>query len=138
MMFAGDGPGIDSARCGLHPAHALVERWRSDAERLSEHYGQDHLARLLSRMAGDLEVALCKWGDETLNLREAAQESGYSEDHLGRLIMEGKVPNAGRKHAPRIRRADLPEKQGRRAPSKSASYDKERLFQDIVASKFGG
>jgi hypothetical protein len=31
---------------------------------------------------------------------------------LGRLLRQGLIPNAGRPHAPRIRRADLP----RRAP----------------------
>jgi hypothetical protein len=42
--------------------------------------------------------------------------SGYSADHLGELVREGKIPNAGRKNAPLIRRLDLPMKAGRRAP----------------------
>ncbi len=34
----------------------------------------------------------------------------YSADHLGRLVREGKLPNAGREGAPRIRLQDLPRK----------------------------
>jgi hypothetical protein len=35
-------------------------------------------------------------------LAEASAQSGYSQDHLARLIREGRLPNAGRPHAPRI------------------------------------
>ncbi|MDE2782551.1 MAG: hypothetical protein OXK77_06320, partial [Gemmatimonadota bacterium] len=41
---------------------------------------------------------------------EAARESGYSADHLGRLVRDGRIPNAGRPGAPRIARTDLPRK----------------------------
>jgi hypothetical protein len=116
---------------------ALVTAWCSDAERLSEYFGLDQHARLMQRMASELEAALRADADDLLNLRRAAQETGYSEDHLGRLVAEGKLPNAGRKHAPRIRRGDLPEKTGARAPDDAGGYDTERLFQDIVASKLG-
>jgi len=49
-------------------------------------------------------------GDSLLNLTQAAAESGYSADYLGRLVKNGTIPNAGRPNAPRIRRADLPRK----------------------------
>ena len=52
--------------------------------------------------------SLEEWSIEPLTLREAAGEAGYSEDHLGRLVREGKIPNAGRPGAPRILRANLP------------------------------
>jgi hypothetical protein len=45
--------------------------------------------------------------DEVLSLTEAAERTGYSADHIGRLVRQGKVPNAGRKHAPKVRLSDL-------------------------------
>jgi len=67
-------------------------------------------AALLEEVLTDFASVSRGDGDETLNLQQASQESGYSADHLGRLVREGKIPNAGRPNAPRIRRADLPRK----------------------------
>jgi hypothetical protein len=44
---------------------------------------------------------------ETMSLTEAAERTGYSANHLGRLVRQGKLPNAGRKNAPRVRLRDL-------------------------------
>jgi hypothetical protein len=44
---------------------------------------------------------------EALSLTEAAERTGYSAQHLGRLVRQGRLPNAGRKNAPRIRLSDL-------------------------------
>ena len=44
------------------------------------------------------------------SLVEASRESGYSADHLGRLVREGKTPNAGRPGARRVALKDLPRK----------------------------
>ena len=43
-----------------------------------------------------------------LTLKEAAARSGYSEGHLGRLVRQEKIPNAGKRGSPRIRVVDLP------------------------------
>ena len=48
--------------------------------------------------------------DETLSLVEAARISGFTPDYLGHLLKIKKIKNVGRPGAPRIRRADLPEK----------------------------
>lgn len=60
--------------------------------------------------AVELEQALQEHELDALTLQEAAAESGYTSDHLGRLIREGRVPNSGAPRSPRIRRADLPRK----------------------------
>jgi hypothetical protein len=57
-----------------------------------------------------------------LTLLEAARMSGYTSDHLARLIRAGKVTNAGRKNAPRILERDLP-RRPRVAGSGSKAYD---------------
>lgn len=85
----------------------LPAEWRAQAEGLRE-FGADAQAKALDRCANRLEEALRQEGDALLTLPEAAEESGYSSDHIGRLIREGRIPNAGRPGAPRIARRDLP------------------------------
>jgi len=88
--------------------------WRALAATLRPYVPAAALA--YDRAAEALDGALEAEQDARLTLREAARESGFSADHLGRLVREGRIPNAGRAHAPRIRRADLP----RRSPLPSA------------------
>ena len=88
---------------------SLLPLWRERAAYLQQ-FGDPQSARLWQLAAVELEHALKAVGDETLTLVEAAALSGYSVDHLGWLVKKGKLANHGRKHAPRIRRADLPVK----------------------------
>ena len=74
----------------------------------------------LESCAAQLEAALRERDETTLNLTEAARESGYSTDHLGRLVRDGKIPNAGRPGAPRIARRHLPRKTGAATPRLAA------------------
>ncbi len=63
-----------------------------------------------------------------LTLAEAAAETGMSSSHLGRLVRDAHVPNAGRKNRPRIRREDLPAPTRRSAShgeTSSRTYDPE-------------
>jgi hypothetical protein len=64
----------------------------------------------VANRADELDAAMNAQSDTTLNLREAAKRSGYDHDHLGQLVRTGKIPNAGRTNAPRIRIGDLPMK----------------------------
>ena len=52
-----------------------------------------------------------KRDETTLSLVEAARESGYSADHLGRLVRDGRIPNAGtaRRAQDRARPGSAPE-----------------------------
>ena len=43
----------------------------------------------------------------SLSLTQAAERTGYSAEHIGRLVRQGKLPNVGRKNAPRVRLLDL-------------------------------
>ena len=85
----------------------LPAEWRAQAEGLRQ-FGADAQAKAVDRCADHLEEVLRQEGDALLTLPEAAEESGYSSDHIGRLVREGKIPNAGRPGAPRIARRDLP------------------------------
>ena len=94
----------------------LPDTWRTQARTLRE-YGGETPAVALESCAAQLEAALRRRDVTTLNLTEAARESGYSTDHLGRLVRDGKIPNAGRPGAPRIARRHLPRKTGATTPS---------------------
>ena len=89
----------------------LRARWvqrRDEWRRLGVHVDG---AKLCEDVLADLE-ALDAAGEEALTLTAAANECGFSADHLGRLVRAGQLPNAGRANAPRIRRRDLPKKPG--------------------------
>lgn len=88
---------------------ALLLRWREEASLLRRR-GQESLAALAESYAEELEVALQTMGTESLELEVAARESGYSTQHLSRLIRRGRLVNAGTDHRPRILRRDLPRK----------------------------
>jgi hypothetical protein len=100
----------------------LVAAWRATAANLCR-YGADPQARALESAADDLDDVLRAEQDELLTLTEASVATGYTADHIGRLVRDGKVPNCGRPSAPRVRRADLPPKKlavARRGPK---AYD---------------
>ena len=93
----------------------LSAAWRRHARTLRG-YGDETPAVALESCAEQLEAALRERDEATLSLTEAARESGYSADHLGRLVRDGKIPNAGRPGAPRIARRHLPREAGAGAP----------------------
>lgn len=85
----------------------LTAQWRTEADTLRKR-GAVAQAVAVESCAEELERALLERDDELLNLTEAARLSGYSSEHLGRMVRDGKIPNAGRPGAPRIRLGDLP------------------------------
>ena len=90
--------------------HDLVTGWRQRAENLEPY--SPAAAKAFRQCADDLEATLRSAALEDLTLTEASELSGYSVDHLARLVRDGKIPNAGRPRAPRIRRGDLPRRAG--------------------------
>ena len=90
----------------------LANRWRARALDVRTWAAAEGSARALEGCADELEAAVREARDETLTLEQAADESGYSKRRLRELLAGGAVPNAGRKGAPRIRRAELPRKPG--------------------------
>jgi len=87
----------------------LPSAWRTRAADLRLHDATG-AATAYERAADELERAQRAAAVEALTLQQAATESGYSIDHIGRLVADGNIENIGRKGAPRIRRGDLPRK----------------------------
>ncbi|CAN5730766.1 hypothetical protein BH23GEM5_BH23GEM5_20710 [soil metagenome] len=120
---------------------SLPEIWAERAEALRQHGGgvADGPAHIWAAATAELNGSIRAQENEVLTIRQAADESGYSEDHLRRLLRDGKVQNRGTKHSPRIRRGDLPRKptssRRERAAAKEDHYTTDRLFRDIANSK---
>ena len=111
----------------------LPADWRKQAKSLRR-YGGETSATAIERCADDLDATLAERDETTLSLVEAARESGYSRDHLGRLVRDGKIPNAGRPNAPRIARRHLPRKAPVQAPLAEEPRPRERSNAQIVQS----
>ena len=67
-------------------------------------------AKVVAAFLNDLDSVTVSESEEALSLAQAARVSGYSKDHLARLIRSGCIANAGAKNKPRIRRKDVPRK----------------------------
>ncbi len=116
---------------------ALPGTWRRRAKALRR-YGVETPATALERCAAELEDTIAERDETTFSLVEASRESGYSADHLGRLVRDGKIPNSGRPGAPRIARRHLPRKAhmpaGPRLAEKRRSGDvsNAQIVQSII------
>lgn len=86
----------------------LPSQWREFAERNRQMGLPDFVVAVYHALAKSLEAALASEQNTTLSLEEASTASGYSVDHIGRLLRKGQLPNVGRKFKPRVRVADLP------------------------------
>ena len=109
---------------------ALADHWRERAASVREWAAAEGSARALEGCAAELEEAVRAALDEELTLEEASTASGYSKRRLRELVAAGELPNAGRKGAPRIRRADLPRKPGGQSES---GYDVDADAAALVA-----
>lgn len=96
------------------PFDALIAHWGADAATLRRR-GAEREATVLESAAAELAAAQAAWEAELLTLEQAARESGLSYSALEKAVRRGRLPNAGSKGAPRVRRADLP----RKGPAKS-------------------
>ena len=106
----------------------LAQTWHNEAAQYRRR-GQDAQAALIDSLARELEERLKSASEEVLTLRRASEISGYTPDHLARLIREGKIPNAGRPNAPRIAEGDLPRKP--RASGRPAS-SREQIVRSVI------
>ena len=91
---------------------ALAARWAAEASDLEVRYHDDRGASLFRLCAAELLEAIREAEARVLTLTEASEASGYTSDHLRRLIADGTIPNAGRRGKPLVRRSDLPMKPG--------------------------
>ena len=111
----------------------LVSEWRSAAKLFREHE-QAATAVVYEKCADQLEAVLELETEATLSLQEASAESGYSADHLGRMIREEKIPNAGKPGAPRIANKDLPRKPDIAPRSSRTHLDGTQIVRSAISA----
>lgn len=118
----------------------LAGLWRNRAAALRRWAAAEGAAIALESAANELDEALRRNAGGLLTLAAAATESGYSVDHLGREISRGKIPNAGRRNAPRVRRSDLPKKPGAALPPSAPALHIERaeIARAVITRHVGG
>ena len=112
------------------PIRPLVEEWRHDAGILRK-YGCEAVAHVLDTVALQAEISFVEGAEERFTLKQASELSGYSTDHLSRLVRDGMIPNAGKHGAPRIKCVDLPRKPVGKSTSQS-HVDSGQIVQSII------
>jgi hypothetical protein len=93
------------------PVRERLAEIRAKAEELRQTFGDEARARALEWAAGRVDLALAQAEVEPLTLTEASTRSGYSEQHLARLVRTGRIPDTrppGSKGHIYIRATDLP------------------------------
>jgi len=87
----------------------LTSTWQMEAD-LQRRRGQEQDAIRTESFIEDVLEARARHLGQLMTLQEGAEECGYSKAHLGRMVRDGSISNAGKKHAPRVLRKDLPTK----------------------------
>lgn len=110
----------------------VIERWRERQAEFARWGAQVEGAKLLGELLSDLEAV--EHSDTPVPLSVAAAQSGYSADHLSRLIRSGKLTDYGRKHAPRVKLSECPTKP-RLAVWGAKAYDPDADARSLVISR---
>lgn len=112
----------------------LLARWQARRADWKRFGVQVEGAVLADEVLADLALLEQSEGNEILSLAAASSESGYSRDHLARLIRQGTIPNAGRPNAPRVRRRDLPRKATGLQSADESGISRAQIARSVVNS----
>ena len=107
---------------------------RAKAAEFRQAFGDEVRARLLEWAADRVERSLEALPNESLTLKEAARRSGYSEEHLSRLMRTGKIPDLrtpGSKGRLYIRASALPTR-----PAKAHTQGAD--VRELASRLYGG
>lgn len=78
----------------------LFARWRARRDEWRRLGVRVEGAAICDEILADFQAVFTSEGEQPLTLTEASRMSAYSPDHLGRLLRNGTIPNAGRPNAP--------------------------------------
>ena len=119
----------------------LAQEWRDRAEDFDQH-GCEQVALTYGKVAEEVVRMLDGWDDEYLSVKQAAAESGYSEEYLRRLVRNGNIDARAKERSKgrtQVRRADLPTRSrlatrggaGSRAPDYDPVEDARGIAQQL-------
>ncbi|MFH1764479.1 MAG: hypothetical protein ABIF09_09835 [Gemmatimonadota bacterium] len=94
----------------LVPLARLPQEFRGNARAARRLAGSEAAAHVWEAAAVEVEQRLQESFLEPLTLEVAVSESGYTRNHLNRMLREKKLPNSGTDADPRILRMHLPRK----------------------------
>lgn len=117
-----------------HEIAGILAELRAKACELRDVFGCEAPARALEWAAMKVEATVGNANQRLLTLREAAQLSGYSADHLARLVRQKRIPDlrpTGSRAHIRIRAADLPHKP-------SGTHTPGADVHELASCLFGG
>ena len=105
---------------------AFRAKWSAEAAVMRRRGGLVSGPALLAEVLADVDALLAEPAEELVAVGEAATASGYSADHLARLVRAGKLPDRrppGSRGRLLFRRGDLPVKPGRRDTPRADVHD---------------
>ncbi len=118
---------------------AFVRKWSTRRDEFQALGVLANAALICDEVLADFGIVIQTADQAVLTLAEAAARSGYSTGHLGRLVRQGKIPNAGQPRSPRVRVVDLPARPSavvaERRPRK---YDADTDARSLVNRRKGG
>lgn len=111
----------------------IISRWTTRRDELRSLRASVDGGTLCDEVLADLE-RLSRSDEEGLTLAQAARRSGYTSDHIGRLVRDGKLKNVGRKHAPRVLVSELPQRSTVQiASARNPAYDPDADARSLRA-----
>jgi hypothetical protein len=109
----------------------LTSTWQMEAD-LQRRRGQEQDAIRTESFIEDVLEARARHLGQLMTLQEGAEECGYSKAHLGRMVRNGSISNAGKKHAPRVLRRDLPTKLALSPPQPVSDLSSEQIVRSVT------
>jgi hypothetical protein len=85
----------------------LVERWDVRSRLSRQHLHDEASAALIDLMGGELRSVMEAAEGRWLNVEQAASRAGRCPSTIRKHLSAGRLKNAGRRYAPRIRLSDL-------------------------------
>lgn len=116
------------------PVRSSLAEIRAKADELRQTFGDEPRARALEWAAERVEAALAGAQGQLLSLAEAASRSGYSEEHLARLVRSGRIRDRrppGSKGRIWIAASDLPTRP-------TATHTQGADVHELASRLFGG
>jgi hypothetical protein len=115
---------------------AALDWWEEQFARGCEAMGvQANAAALTRSIVASLRDIRRAFLESQLTLIEAAERTGYTPDHIGRLVRAGRLRNVGRKNAPRVLAGDLQILRRNIASSGPKMYDSGTDARSLVSAR---